>query len=270
MPQLVTFSTLAGSPVHYDREAGAYGYGSRGRHVAGWRLTAATRRVAEEAFAELWARHPRGQAEIILTAGTYPGMGTGAHAAGIAIDLDGLWWPGGYRLLTSEYPQNRIEYLGVESILRRHFGVVLGWHTNAAHHDHLHCDRGEPVEFRTGSGSRVGYLRASLAVVHGVAVEQGHEWHPALRDRLTDAGLPDVTAGLSAWLEYLDVTADRALRPLSPPVEPPVPSNPLELLHGVYAAVNELRPTGLAKGVEASLNQFSGDEATQAWLEQWR
>ena len=84
------FEKLAGVPVHYDRLAAPFGYGTRGKPHTFY--CAGTFEAAlERCLQELWELCPLGRPEVITSAGAWVEK-PGYHGQGRAFDLDGLFW----------------------------------------------------------------------------------------------------------------------------------------------------------------------------------
>ena len=133
---------FGGVPLVYDRADGKYGLPVEGSSFKGTReLQEGLYRLRGE-FAHIngWM-----SAHSILCGGTYPGRGTGAHAIGEAIDLDGIVIniPEPYVMTygESEYADSKmlqpLKTL-IACACRRVFPLVLGDYYNKEHWDHLH------------------------------------------------------------------------------------------------------------------------------------
>jgi len=139
MPNFITFTEAAGVPIHYDRLDPPNHYGSRGKGPRTVRGMPIFKALLDAWMADLSASCPWGKPELLCTAGFQVDKGSeqNAHRRGMAFDLDSLWWPGQppmVAILGTEDPR----YLAIEAGLRRHFGVVLGFHYNRQHKDHFH------------------------------------------------------------------------------------------------------------------------------------
>jgi len=163
---MTSFSLLAGVPVNYARDPVAP-YGARGKPHS-FRCTPGFLQKLEACFDELWRVNPLGSAEIITSAGILVEK-PGFHGLGRAFDLDALFWPG-RDFITLRYPTDQRFYLGVEAVLRRHFGTVLSFLYNADHHDHLHLGDGTEPTFINSSRSRMLFVQAALTHVMGIPI----------------------------------------------------------------------------------------------------
>ena len=272
-----SFDALAGVPVHYDRAPNA-GYGTRGIPYT-FHCTESFEDILHAAFEELWAVCPLGPAEVITSAGAYVDKG-GMHGAGRAFDIDGIFWAD-KTFITKQYPSDRAFYLGVESVLRKHFGTVLNYEYDAAHEDHFHIsDRGEPG-FVASHTSRVMYLQMALTHVFDIPVSVdglvGPETNGAARTLLRDLGsAEDDEMGTE---EALYRTLDRVWKPLLDEaaargfhgVEGGTEKTPVQLLEALYATIeDELSGRASRKAIESAVTTFAQHPDTDAWLDQFR
>lgn len=208
---MTSFSSLAGVPVNYAREPVAP-YGTRGKAHT-FNCTPAFLQKLEACFAELFSISPLGRAEVITSAGTLVAK-PGFHGLGRAFDLDAVFWAG-RDFVTLRYPTDQKFYLGVDAILRKHFGTVLNFLYNADHHDHLHADDGSEVGFVKASESRVLFLQASLTHVLGIPVDIDGDYGPqtdgGLRTALERLGIGGELTDREVWLRFLTSVAREAL-----------------------------------------------------------
>ena len=170
---LVRCPTLAQVPVHYSRPPVAP-YGERGK-ARRPRCTPEFKAKLEACLEELRRVCPLGRPEVLVTAGMFIDRpdpnGTDRHAQGTAVDIDSLWWgEPALPLVTKRAPYDAGRYLGVEAVLRMHFGCVLGHWYNRPHEDHWHVDDHEAVGFRASSKARVAFVQASCLYVHGLDI----------------------------------------------------------------------------------------------------
>ncbi len=195
---MVVFREIGGVPVHYDRDAGAYG--TRGRPVS-LRCGATFKRKLDVCFTEVWGLTER--AEVVTCAGAFVSK-KGMHGQGRALDLDGIFWRGASfvaRRAGLEWG-NRRGYYGLEAVLRKHFGTVLDFWFDAEHRDHLHLDDGTGVGFRRGARSQVLFVQAVLNEFHDAGLRIDGVFGPLSRAALQEVA-GDVTAP-AAWLAFLD------------------------------------------------------------------
>jgi len=170
-------------------------------------------RKLEACFDELFTVSPLRRAEIITSAGAQVDK-PGFHGLGRAFDLDALFWPG-RDFITLHYPTDQKLYLGVEAVLRKHFGTVLNYLYNSDHHDHLHADDRSEVGFVRSSKARVLFVQAALTHVLDVPVgidgAYGSETEGGLRRAFARLGLTGDIATREVWLEFLTRITSEAL-----------------------------------------------------------
>lgn len=207
--QEITFDIISGIPIHYARPPVAT-YGSRGK-----RSPFRCSRVLHDTFIaclqELSDVCPLGPPEVVVSAGAYVNK-PGQHGKGQAVDIDAIFWAE-RDFITDFYLIDKVFYLAVESVLRRHFGIVLNYLYNSAHHDHFHLDLSTPVQFFENSKSRVLYLQASLNHIHGRGVLEDGIWGLQTAEATTEVlrglGLQGQITSKNTWLAYLSRTADK-------------------------------------------------------------
>jgi len=207
---MTSFTSLAGVPVNYAREPVAP-YGTRGKAHT-FNCTPGFRQKLEACFAELFSVSPLGRAEVITSAGTLVAK-PGFHGLGRAFDLDALFYPG-RDFVTLRYPTDQKFYLGVDAILRKHFGTVLNFLYNSDHHDHLHVDDGSEVGFVKSSKSRVFFVQAALTHALNVPVDIDGAFGPQTAGGLGTAferlGITGDIGTREVWLEFLSRVAAEA------------------------------------------------------------
>ncbi len=266
------FETLAGVPVHYDRFASPFGYGTRGKPEKFYCISSFETKL-DQCFQEVWDICPLGKAEVITSAGTWVEK-PGFHGQGRAFDLDGIFWASkGFVTLQDGFQGgDRAFYYALEAVVRRHFGTVLDYSYNVDHHDHFHLDDGTTVDFQPDSPSRVKFLQGALTHVHGLPVEIDGGYGPQTKQAVAAASRTLGIAGdietPSVWREFLVGTAEKGFGAATEPV---AEKNPLEPLHDVYTVIDQsLADTGFRKQVEGALNAFANHDETQAWLDRYR
>ena len=280
MPRPNTFfRTLASVPVHYARyQDSRYGYGTRGRPYQFY-CDDDFRTQLNQCFDELWRVCPLGEAEVITSAGCYVDK-PGSHRLGRGFDLDAIFWTD-KTFITLHYPQDRTFYLGVEAVLRKHFGTVLNYEYDAAHEDHFHIDNLSPTGFFPQHKSRMLFLQMALKHLFNTPVaidgQIGPETNGAARQLLvdldlaetddlgTDAALHDALADV--WMELLDRAATAGFRGVEAEAEP----TPLDLIEDLHATIaRELGGQAARKKIETALTTFTTHEETEKWLKQFR
>ncbi|WP_320047466.1 extensin family protein [uncultured Ilyobacter sp.] len=265
------FKKLAGVPVHYDRLSPPNDYGTRGK-VTNFHVTKEFQKNLSECFKELWEICPFGPADVITSAGAYTAK-PGFHGMGKAFDLDGIFWEN-KTFITLRYPSDPKFYLGINSVLRKHFGTVLDYHYNSSHRDHFHIqDDGKVVGFRK-IRSIIVFLQAVISEVFNDIVEIDGRYGPK-----TDAALGRVLEKLNIdgdlsekenWLIFLTKISEKAFG-TSGRVVSEEASTPLELLDELYRIINEeLVDFESRKVIETTLDQFAAHEETENWLNKFR
>lgn len=258
------FTELSGVPVHYARPPLAP-YATRGKPYR-FHVIESFEQELEAFFGELWEVCPLGQAEMITSAGAYVNK-SGYHGRGRGFDIDAIFWPE-RDFVTLDYPSDPVFYLGVEAILRKHFGTVLGFIYNRAHQDHFHIDNGTSVKFTTSSTSRVLFVQAALTHVLDISVsidgQYGSQTSAAIKKALKNMGSTGELGNKSTWKKFLNHIAERAFKQVEKELSPPY------LLRKLYDSIeNELGETGHRKKIETALNVFVGHEEVQALLDQY-
>ena len=206
-----SFNTIGLVPTHYARLPVAT-YGTIGRQ-RNFRCTNAFYLKLEACFSELWRVCPQGRAQAIVSAGAYVNK-PGYHGMGRAFDLDAIFWPG-KTFITNRFEDYPSFYLGVEAILRKHFGTVLAYNYNRAHRDHFHIDDGGSVGFRTARSHTLfmqGVCHHMLGI--GSPSDIDGDYGPITRAALDEACTEfGVSTPLSAanWTQFLDAAARRGL-----------------------------------------------------------
>jgi hypothetical protein len=233
----------------------------------------------DNCFAELWKKCPLGKADIICTAGAWVNRSS-MHGQGRAFDLDAIWW-GDRLVLANNYPNDKVAYLGIESVLRKHFGTVLNYRYNGAHQCHWHFDDGTDIGFRTRR-TVVLYLQMTLNEVFKVSErlvvdgDYGDNTRDGVRQALEACGLVNATEVSSNskldqalkdhWMKFLDEAAKRGLAVLKPAGEEESASDLLERLYGVIN--EELGNSAARKTIETALTTFVSHPTIEKALDQ--
>jgi hypothetical protein len=202
------FTTVGGVPTHYARSPVA-DYGTIGE-ARTFHSTLAFHQALDACFQELWQVSPHGRALAVVSAGAHVAK-AGKHGLGRAFDIDSIHWHGKI-LVTREYPSNKKYYLGVEAVLRKHFGVVLDYHYNAAHRDHFHIDDGATVGFSKAKSTTL-FMQAACQEVFGKTFKGGIDGgfgsgtQGALDEVCEDLGIATPLTDLANWNSFLDAVA---------------------------------------------------------------
>ena len=207
---------FAGKPLLYDRSTAAH-YGITGISFRPF-VNPAFAQNCESCFVELVDR--LGQraglwVTSILSGGvSRAGTGSSFHHKNRAFDLDALLFDDQSNWVANTFQTRPQLYLGVEAILRKHFGTVLSYDYNTAHEDHFHFDNGTPVGFKPAAKSHVIFVQNVIALVYGSRIGRDGVWGPetdsALRALRARIGVGSISAA-SNWLAFLDHIANEAL-----------------------------------------------------------
>lgn len=212
----IRVDSFAGKPLLYDRSTIAhYGVGGIAFRPTINPIFAA---ICDACFKELVKKLDlKGGLKVakILSGGvSRAGTGTSFHHKNRAFDLDAFLFDGGSNWVANTFPARPQLYLGIEAILRRHFGTVLSYDYNKAHEDHFHFDNGTAVGFKSAAKSHVIFLQNVIALVYGSRIGRDGVWGPetenavkALRTQLGVGPLSDT----ANWLAFLDKVADEAM-----------------------------------------------------------
>lgn len=209
------YSSLGGVGLLYDRKVPGH-YGVTGVPYRPWidvAFAKETDRAFEQLFASLAAASV-GKVKAILSGGVgRQGAGSSLHHKNRAFDLDGLIFDDGTTWVADTFPHRPMLYLGIEAVLRQHFGTILGYDYNAAHEDHFHFDNGDKVGFKKHSRSRVIFLQNTLYFLFDMDVGRdgvyGPETAGAERQVRTELGIGGFSV-LQNWVAYLETCVDVA------------------------------------------------------------
>lgn len=212
----IRIDDLAGKPLLYDRSAPGH-YGTGGVPTRPF-INQTFASECEDCFVELCRRLKDDaglEVDKILTGGvSRAGSGSSLHHQNRAFDLDGFLFADGTNWVADTFPQRPQLYLGIEAVLRKHFGTVLSYDYNRAHQDHFHFDNGTAVKFKSAAKSHVIFLQNAIALVYQLPIGRDGVWGPqtyrevkALRDRFGIGALSSV----SNWKELLDQIAKDAM-----------------------------------------------------------
>lgn len=216
---LVSFDTIAGVPIYYARQPVAK-YGTKGKGPRTVRLDLVFHKQLDLCLTDLWSRCPWGRPEALVSGGCYVEK-AGRHGEGRAIDIDALWWTGAHPrrpLVTLQAPNDPVLYLGVEAVLRRHFGTVLDFWFGHGHEDHWHVDNGQPQGW-TGKPPTVHaetlFMQAALKFVHEQDI--GPCEIDGIMGKATKTAFANVVSDSDikkSWDKFLDLTASVAFSKL--------------------------------------------------------
>ncbi|MFK8164915.1 MAG: hypothetical protein AB8H12_20885 [Lewinella sp.] len=250
---------INGIDLHYARTL-AHPYGTRGVKTKFY-FEKDFFKTLEKCFKEMFKHCPLGKPEVITTAGVFVNRAGSQHRHGTAFDFDGAFWED-YTMMTTNFMVDFELYLGIESFLRRHFGIVLNYLYNEGHKDHWHIDDSVGVAFSKNSRSKMLYLQATLSYIYQeeVVVDGlfGPQTQGAFNRVATKLGIRTGNPARD-WLTYLELTGKVAFKLFE--------SNkaPVRLLNNVYELVGDL-PLSNRVALAEALNSFRYHPTTDSWL----
>jgi hypothetical protein len=253
-----TINSINGIPLHYARTTNHL-YGTRGEDRS-FQIDGIFNSKLEEAFLEVFNHCPLGAPDVMTTAGIFVNK-PGQHGYGKAFDLDALFWSR-ETLVTLDFIHKKELYLGIESFLRKHFGIVLN-HLYPNHADHWHIDTSVPVDFDTTSKSETLYVQMALKYIYAKDVIMDGVW-----GRQTSGFMNEVFARLGIntpittkvnYLKFLDLTGKIAFKLTEDSL------TPLRLLANLGEVIETL-PLDNKLKVREALNSFTDDNRTATWL----
>jgi len=252
-----SFTSLSGVPTHYAREPIAL-YGTPGVAHKFYCIQSTADKL-DAMFNDLWARCPLGKAEVITSAGAFVEK-PGWHGQGKAFDLDAIFW-NGRAFVTKRFPSDAKFYLGVESVLRRHFGTILAYSYNGAHEDHFHLqDDGVAVGFSEARRTCVLFVQNALKHLRGVSLSINGSMDAATKTAL-DAWLSELGIAhlntVANYERFLDAVQEAGFGAAGPKPRIPEGETRADLLRFVYESIeDELGETPARKRVETALTAF--------------
>ncbi len=207
---------FGGIPLLYDRSSAAH-YGVGGVPFRPM-VNSVFAQQCDACFSELIPRLAQDAGltvTFILSGGvSRAGQGASYHHKNRAFDFDGLLFQDGSNWVANTFPARPQLYLGLEAILRKHFGTVLSFDYNRAHEDHFHFDNGTGIGFKTAAKTHVIFLQNVIALVFGIAIGRDGVWGPetqgALGSLRTRLGIGPISVRAN-WLALLDAIAQQAM-----------------------------------------------------------
>lgn len=247
-----------GIPLHYARLTD-HPYGTRG-YQRNFYIDGQFLKTLESAFEEVFENCPLGTPEVITTGGILVNK-PGHHGHGSAFDLDAIFWKNS-SLVTLNFLNQKELYLGIESYLRRHFGIVLNYfYPN--HQDHWHMDSSVPVDFNQSSRSETFYVQMALRYIYGKEVLIDGIWGRqtawAIKTVFEELGIPVPITTKKNYLQFLKTTGNLAFE-LSE-----IKASPLALLDNLTEVLEDL-PVRYKNNVLEAFNSFRDHEETVEWL----
>ncbi|WP_047546764.1 hypothetical protein [Psychroserpens sp. Hel_I_66] len=245
-------------PLHYARLVN-HPYGTRGEQ-RNFSIDTNFFNVLKEALDEVFSNCPLGKPEVITTAGIFVDK-PGQHGHGTAFDLDAIFWKD-KTLITNNFIHHKELYLGIESFLRKHFGIVLNYYyTN--HEDHWHVDTSVAVDYQESSKSETLYLQMVLKYIYGKPVIidglSGPQTRGHTKDVFDRLNINTPITTKVNYLKFLDLTGKVAFKLSEEKI------TPLQLLENLQTVVNQL-PTTNRHMVREALNTFVDYDDTSRWL----
>lgn len=253
-----TINNINNIPLHYARLTN-HPYGTRGVQ-RDFSVDEDFLKTVEAAFKEVFDHCPFGMPEVITTAGIFVNK-PGQHGMGKAIDLDAIFWQD-ESLITLNFTHQKELYLGIESFLRKHFGIVLN-HFYPNHEDHWHIDSSVPVDYNETATSETLYVQLVLKFIYGKEILVDGRWGVQTRGVVNEVfarlsiNTPITTK--ANYLQFLDVTGKIAFKLCEKK------NSPLKLLDNLAEVIEEL-PVQNRNRVQQALNTFLDHDGTSSWL----
>nr|WP_321224416.1 hypothetical protein [uncultured Psychroserpens sp.] len=253
-----TINAINGINLHYARTT-SHPYGTIGVHRV-FEIDDQFLITLKAALKEVFDHCPLGAPKVITTAGIKV-IKPGQHRHGKAFDLDAIFWDN-HSLITNNFIHQKVLYLGIESFLRKHFGIVLN-HFYPNHADHWHVDTSVPVDYDTNAKSETLYVQLVLQYVYGKSLIIDGVW-----GKQTSTLVDEVFARLNIntpittivnYKKFLTITGKIAFKLSEDAV------TPLDLLENLEAVVDDL-PTTNKHEVRQALNSFVLHTETQNWF----
>ncbi len=256
-------NNISGIALHYARES-QHPYGSIGRPVT-FQVDSNFKNQLNDCFDELFDECPLGKPNLITCAGIFVNKEGSQHKFGKAFDLDALFW-NNYHLITKHFFQDYELYLGIESFLRAHFGIVLNHFYDVHHRDHWHIDNSRTVDFNVGSRSSVLYMQLISSYIYENPVEidgiYGPQSKAAIQDILSRLNLSGNITHPNTYKALLRKTGKISFLKFEQS------KSPLRLLNNIYDIITNLNIEGGYKlTLTEALNDFRNHPDTTTWLE---
>lgn len=251
-------NVINGIDLHYARTT-KHPYGSYGVQHS-FLVEETFLKTLKIAFKEVFANCPLGKPNVITCAGILTHK-PGQHGKGKAFDLDAIFWDN-HQLVTIDFIHQKELYLGIESFLRKHFGIVLNYYY-PNHADHWHLDTSVNVDYHESSKSESLYLQMVLkhiyqqpVIIDGISGPQTRHYTDTMFKRLK---LKTPITTKANYLKFLDVTGKVAFK-----LSESKPS-PIVLIENLETVISNLSDASKLKVSEA-LNSFLNHEETENWL----
>lgn len=251
-------NNVNGIPLHYARLT-SHPYGTIGKQ-RNFGIEASFLPILEAAFTELFDKCPLGVPNVITTAGIFVDK-PGQHGHGKAFDLDAIFWED-ETLVTLNFLHQKELYLGIESFLRKHFGIVLNYRY-PNHKDHWHVDVSVPVDYNTSSKSETLYLQMALKYIYHKEVLidgiWGRQTNGAVNEVFQRLNINTPITTKTNYLQFLDLTGQIAFKLHQQK------NSPLHLLDNLQSIIYTM-PLAERTPLEQALNSFLDHDETAQWL----
>ncbi len=256
-----TINQINNIPLHYARLTN-HPYGTRGKQ-RDFLVDESFLTILKKALKEVFENCPLGVPEVITTAGIFVNK-PGQHGHGKAFDLDAIFWKD-ETLVTLNFVHQKELYLGIESFLRKHFGIVLN-HFYPNHQDHWHMDASVSVDYNQNSKSETLYVQMALKHIYGKEILidgiWGRQTSGMVKEVFDRLGINTPITTKVNYLEFLDVTGKIAFKLCEKK------STPLNLLENLTEVIDKL-PIQNRNAIEEALNSFLDHDDTVEWLNEF-
>lgn len=253
-----TINQINGIPLHYARLTN-HPYGTRGEQ-RNFSVDEGFLSILENALQEVFEHCPLGVPEVITTAGIFVDK-PGQHGHGKAFDLDAVFWSD-ETLVTTNFIHQKELYLGMESFLRKHFGIVLNYYY-PNHKDHWHVDTSVPVDYNETSKSETLYLQLVLKHIYKeeILVDGiwGRQTSGVVKEVFERLGINTPITTKANYIKFLDITGKIAFKLYEEN------TSPKHLLSNLTEVIEAL-PQQNRTAVREALNSFLDHEETATWL----
>lgn len=253
-----TINQIHGIPLHYARLTN-HPYGTRGEQ-RNFAIEERFLDTLKEALQEVFEHCPLGIPEVITTAGIFVDK-PGQHGHGKAFDLDAIFWRD-ETLVTTNFIHQKELYLGIESFLRKHFGIVLNYYY-PNHKDHWHVDTSVPVDYNETSKSETLYLQLVLKYIYKEEIlvdgVWGRQTSGVVKEVFERLGINTPITTKVNYVKFLDITGKIAFKLYKEN------TSPKHLLSNLTEVIEDL-PQQNRIVVREALNSFLDHEETATWL----
>ncbi len=249
---------INGIPLHYARLTN-HPYGTKGEQ-RDFLINENFLEILENALEELFEHCPLGIPEVITTAGIFVNK-PGQHGHGRAFDLDAIFWKN-EALITLNFVHKKELYLGIESFLRKHFGIVLNYYY-PNHKDHWHIDTSVPVDYNESSKSETLYVQLVLKHIYKEEILVDGVWGGqtagVVKEVFNKLGINTPITTKNNYLEFLEITGKIAFKLCKEK------TSPIHLLDNLTEVVEGLSQENRT-AVREALNSFLDHNDTSTWL----